>query len=69
MTMYKALYPRNDFDRLYVSRNEGGWSHSSIADNVDASIQRLEGYKEKHEEDWLQPTEKILTKCWPTELQ
>ena len=24
MTMHKALHPRDDVDRLYVSRNEGG---------------------------------------------
>ena len=47
--MHKALYLRNDIDRLYVSRKEGGIGLSSIEDNVDASIKRLEEYKEKHE--------------------
>ena len=45
MTMHKALHPRDDVDRLYVSRKEGG----SIEDSVDASIQWLEDYIEKHE--------------------
>ena len=47
MTMHKALHPRDDVDRLYVSRKEGGRGLSSIEDSVDASIQRLEDYIEK----------------------
>ena len=49
MTMHKALHPRDDVDRLYVSRKEGGRVLASIEDSVDASIQRLEDYIEKHE--------------------
>ena len=49
MTMHKALHPRDDTDRLYVSRKEGGRGLASIEDTVDASIQRLEDYIEKHE--------------------
>ena len=49
MTMLKALHPRDDVDRLYVSRKEGGRGLASIEDSVDASIQRLEDYIEKHE--------------------
>ena len=30
MTMHKALHPRNDVDRLCVSRKEGGRRHASI---------------------------------------
>ena len=40
MTMHKALHPRYDIDRLYVSR---------IEDSIDASTQRREDYIEKHE--------------------
>ena len=47
--MHKALYPRDDVDRLYVSRKKGGRGLTSIEDSVDASIQRLEDYIEKHE--------------------
>ncbi len=47
MTMHKALHPRDDVDRLYVSRKEGGRGLASIEDTVDASIQRLEDYIEK----------------------
>ena len=38
MTMHKALHPRDDVDRLYVSRKEGGRWLASIEDSVDASI-------------------------------
>ena len=49
MTMHKALHPRDDVDRRYVFRKEGGRRLASIKDTVDASIQRLEDYIEKHE--------------------
>ena len=49
MTMHKALHPRDDVNRLYVSRKEGGRGLASIEDTVDASIQRLKNYIEKHE--------------------
>ena len=49
MKMHKALHPRDDVDRLYVSRKEGGRVLASIEDSVDASIQQLEDYIEKHE--------------------
>ena len=48
MTMHKALHPRDDVDRLYVTRKEGGRGLASIKDSVDASIQRLEDYIKKH---------------------
>ena len=50
MTMHKALHPREEVDRLYVSRKEGGKGLASIEDSVDASIQRLEDNIEKHEQ-------------------
>ena len=49
MTMHKTLHPRDDVDRLYVSRKDGRRWLASIEDTVDASIQRLEDYIEKHE--------------------
>ena len=49
LSMHKALHPRDDVERLYVSRKEGGRGLASIEDNVDASILRLEDYIEKHE--------------------
>ena len=49
MTMHKALHPRDDVDRLYVSRKEGGRGLVSIEDSVDTSIHQLENYIEKRE--------------------
>ena len=49
MTMHNALHPSDDVDRLYVSRKEGGRGLARIEDSVDASIQQLEDYIEKHE--------------------
>ena len=49
MTMHKALHPRDDVDRLYVSIKEGGKGLVCIEDSVDASIQQLKGYIETHE--------------------
>ena len=53
MTMHKALHPRDNVDRLYVSRKEGGSGLANIEDSVDASIQRLEDYIEKHERELI----------------
>ena len=47
--MHKALHPRDDVDRLYISRKEGGRGLAIIEESVEASIQRLEDYIEKHE--------------------
>ena len=49
MTMHKALHPRDDVDRVYVSREEGGRRLASIEDSFDSKIQRLGDYIEKHE--------------------
>ena len=51
--MHKALHSRDDRDRLYVSRKEGGRGLASIEDSVDAPIQRLEDYTEKHEREMI----------------
>ena len=47
--MHKALHPRDDIDRLYVSRKKGGGGLANIEDSVDTSIQRLKDYIGKHE--------------------
>ena len=49
MTMHKALHPRDDVDRQYVSRKEGGRGLGSIEDSIDASILQLEDYIQKHD--------------------
>ena len=50
MTMHKAFNLRDNVDRLYVSKREGGIGLVSIENSVDASIKRLEDYIERHEE-------------------
>ena len=47
--MHKSLHSRDDVDRLYVSRKEGGRGLASIEGSVDTSIQRLEDNIEKQE--------------------
>ena len=37
--MHKALHPKDDVDRQYVSRKEGGRGLASIEDSVDTAIQ------------------------------
>ena len=49
MTRHKALQPRDDIDRSYVSKKEGGRGIAITEDSVDSSIQRLEDYIENHE--------------------
>ena len=53
LTMRKVLHPREDVDRLYASRKEGGRIFTNTEDSVDASIQRLDDYIKNAEEDWL----------------
>ena len=48
ITMHKALHTRDKVDRLYVSRKERGRGLASIEDIVDAFMQQLENYIEKH---------------------
>ena len=48
--MHKILHLRNDIERLYVSRKEGGRGLVIIEDCVNASIQRLEDYIKKSQE-------------------
>ena len=38
MTMHKTLHTRDDVDRLYVSRKEGGRGLASIEDSINALI-------------------------------
>ena len=47
--MHEALHPRDDVDRLYVSRREGGRGVARIEWSVHTSIQWLEDYIQKRE--------------------
>ena len=49
MTMHKALYPIDDFDKLYVSRKVGRKGIANTEDSVDVSIW-LRDYLEKRRE-------------------
>ena len=57
--MHKALHPRDEVDRLYVSRKERGRGFASVEDSVDASIQRLEEYIEKRRGRLIKATRNI----------
>ena len=48
--MHKTLHPRDEVDRLYVSRKEGGRILAGTEDSIDASIQQPEDYIEKYKE-------------------
>ena len=56
MIMHKAWHPRDDIDRLYVSRKERGGGIASTKDSADALIQQLEDYIEKHKEELIKAT-------------
>ena len=46
MHMHKALHPRDDIDKLYDSRKEGGWRSVSIEDYIECIHNRTrEMYK------------------------
>ena len=46
MMMHKALHPRDDVNRLYMStKKKGGRGLTNIVDSVNESIPRLEDYK------------------------
>ena len=49
ITMHKVLHSKDDVDKQYVSKKEGGSELASNENSVDASIQRLEDNIEKHE--------------------
>ena len=52
MMMHNGLHPRDDIDRLYVSRKEGERRLVSSEECKHATIQRLKEYTKKLA-DWL----------------
>ena len=44
VTIYKTLHPRDNLERLYLSRKGSGKWLTSIQDRVDVSIKWLEDY-------------------------
>ena len=51
MTIHRALHPRDDIDRLKVSRKGGGREFASIEDCADAAIHGLEDNIKKAKKD------------------
>ena len=49
-TIYRALHPKSDVDRLYIPRNEGGRGLVCIEDCVELAIRGLEAYINGSEE-------------------
>ena len=56
MTLCKVLHPRDDTDRLYVSRKEGGRGFANIEDSVDVSIRGLDDNIKKSKERLITAT-------------
>ena len=53
-TIYGALHPKSDVDRLYIPRKEGGGGLISIEDCVELAIRGLEVYVHGSEERLIQ---------------
>ena len=53
-TIYGALHPKSDVDRLYIPRKEGGRGLISIEDCVELAIRGLEVYVHESEERLIQ---------------
>ena len=53
-TIYEALHPKSDVDRLYIPRKEGGRGLISIEDCVELAIRGLEVYVHGCEERLIQ---------------
>ena len=49
LTIYGALHPKSDADRLYIPRKEGGRGLISIEDCVELAIRGLEVYVHRSE--------------------
>ena len=56
-TMYGALHPKSDVDRLYIPKKEGGRGLISIVDCVELAIRGLEVYVHGSEEILIQAAE------------
>ena len=63
--MHKALLPKDDIDRLYASVKDGGRGLVNIEDSVEATIQQLEEYIEKHKREYIRRN-KIANVSIPT---
>ena len=53
-TIYGALHPKSDVDRLYIPRKEGGRGLSSIEDFLELTIRGLEVHVHGSDERLIQ---------------
>ena len=53
-TIYEALHPKSDVDRLYIPRKEGGRGLISTEECVELAIRGLEVYVRGSEERLIQ---------------
>ena len=53
LTMYRALHPQADTDRLYMKREKGGRGMISIEDCIEMETHNMKEYLEKSEENML----------------
>ena len=53
-TIYAALHPKSDVDRLYIPRKEGGRGLISIEDCVELAIRGLKVYVHRSDERLIQ---------------
>ena len=53
-TIYGALQPKSDVDRLYIPKKEEGRGLISIEDCIELAIRDLEGYVHGSEERLIQ---------------
>ena len=58
MTMHKAVHPKSNVDRLYISRNEGGRGLFSIEDTIETSKTGLKSYVQESKERLLSAARK-----------
>ena len=69
VTMHKALHPRDDVDRLYVWRKEGGRGMLALERALTHRYNDTKTIYKNMMEDSLHPSETILTTRWTTEWQ
>ena len=67
MAMHKALYHRDDVDRLYVSRKERGEDLPALKTALTHRYNDSKTIYKNTMEDSLQPSETILITRWTTE--
>ena len=60
-TIYGALHPKSDVNRLYIPRKEGGRGLISIEDCVELAIRGLEVYVHESEERLIQTARRDKT--------